>query len=169
MPHNYTSSIPSTLPPSILGSDISLNTISQTTKKAYINIPQPPSQAGEFVTKAFHPSDILRIDNALLLHIQSTRRNAEKKVLEWEESIKNRDLQEKRRKAPGWLDGEVKLLEPENVHAHNAFDKEPSKIMTGVDDLLGLNDKTETKSPDLGKMMDQAFGTFSDAKHGQGK
>lgn len=36
-------------------------------------------------------------------------------MAEWEEKRQKEELAEKRRVAPGWLDGEVKLLKPENV------------------------------------------------------
>lgn len=35
---------------------------------------------------------------------------------EWEDRRRAEDLAEKRRVAPGWLDGDVKLLVPENVN-----------------------------------------------------
>lgn len=36
-------------------------------------------------------------------------------IQEWEEQIKERELAEKRSLAPGWLDREEKLLEPERI------------------------------------------------------
>ncbi|KAI7976433.1 hypothetical protein EIK77_000890 [Talaromyces pinophilus] len=46
--------------------------------------------------------------------------DAERTIKEWEESIRQRELAEKRRLAPGWLDRDEKLLQPEAVHASSA-------------------------------------------------
>ena len=43
--------------------------------------------------------------------------DAEKTVSEWEASIRERELAEKRRVAPGWLDREEKILEPAKRNA----------------------------------------------------
>lgn len=49
---------------------------------------------------------------ALLEYVQKVQDDAERDLREWEEAIRARDLAEKRRLAPGWLDSEVKVLEP---------------------------------------------------------
>lgn len=41
------------------------------------------------------------------------QRDGERVLTEWEEKIKGEELREKRRVAPGWLDREERVLEPE--------------------------------------------------------
>jgi len=71
------------------------------------------------------------------------------KVRAWEDSIRERELAEKRRKAPGWLDSESKILEPEKATSASLMD-EPQAPR----DVAELR-KTEQ---DLGEAMDRAFG-----------
>lgn len=41
------------------------------------------------------------------------QREGERVLKEWEENVKGEELREKRRVAPGWLDREERVLEPE--------------------------------------------------------
>lgn len=41
------------------------------------------------------------------------QREGERVLREWEEQVKGEELREKRRVAPGWLDREERVLEPE--------------------------------------------------------
>ncbi len=81
----------------------------------------PPSSGAEgdkpkFVTSASghaeHPDDILASCEALHAYIDKVKEDADKEIREWEEEIKSRELAEKRRVAPGWLDSESHLLMP---------------------------------------------------------
>lgn len=74
----------------------------------------------------------------------------------WEESIRERELQERRRKAPGWLDREERILEPEKKGTKK---DEPSLM----DDEGGVDKMTapsvgKREVDDLGEAMDRAFG-----------
>jgi len=69
---------------------------------------------------AAHPDDILASCQALEDHLGKTQTNAEKLIKEWDESVKQRELAEKRRVAPGWLDREEKLLQPTQVSSTKA-------------------------------------------------
>lgn len=53
----------------------------------------------------------------LLAHIQATQEEAERTIREWEHGLKEQELAEKRRVAPGWLDREEKILEPKREGA----------------------------------------------------
>jgi hypothetical protein len=85
---------------------------------------------------AAHPDDILASCQALEDHLKKTQAEAEKLIKEWDESVKQRELAEKRRVAPGWLDREEKLLQPtqvsstkapsENVQQPGGLDNHPS-------------------------------------------
>lgn len=83
--------------------------------------------------------------------------DADREIKEWEEGIKQRDLAEKRRVAPGWLDSEVRVLEPAK-----RGEEKGKNVMDSIDheegrkDELGesLVDKVERE----GEQMDKAFG-----------
>lgn len=62
---------------------------------------------------AAHPDDIIASCRALQAHLTRLTEDARATVRQWEEGIRERDLAEKRRVAPGWLDEEVKMLVPE--------------------------------------------------------
>jgi hypothetical protein len=81
-------------------------------------------------------------------------------VEEWERGIKERELAEKRRKAPGWLDSEVRVLEPAKktsgvaeIGDAKAKTAEPQNLM---DDPAP--EKQDRSVDDLGDAMDRAFG-----------
>ena len=61
---------------------------------------------------AAHPDDIIASCKGLQEHIQKRRDDAVRIIREWENSIKEKELAEKRRVAPGWLDREQKMLQP---------------------------------------------------------
>lgn len=77
----------------------------------------------------------------------------------WEQEIKERELQEKRRKAPGWLDSESKLLQPEK----KVGDRPDSSAVDLMDqpeaaaDVQKLQEQHRTAN-ELGDAMDRAFG-----------
>jgi hypothetical protein len=108
---------------------------------------------------AAHPSSIINQNRALLDQISSQRRDGQEKVRKWEQDIKERELQEKRRRAPGWLDSESKLLQPA---------KKPEERQAGgeVDlmdqpeaevDIQKSREQNKTAN-ELGDAMDRAFG-----------
>ena len=110
---------------------------------------------------ASHPDDILRDLKALHARIDTMMSDADKEIKEWEERIKARELAEKRRVAPGWLDSEVRVLEPAKkggavdgkVRGPNIMDSDASSAEVS---RLGesLSDQVERE----GEQMDKAFG-----------
>ena len=62
---------------------------------------------------AAHPDEIIASCQALQAHLQKMQEDAENTLRQWQTDIKERELAEKRRVAPGWLDREEKILEPE--------------------------------------------------------
>ena len=136
LPHNY-ASLPSTLPPSILHA------------APVASAPDLPAYVTSSSGFAAHPSAIIAQNKALLEQIDGSRKDAVAKVRAWEDSIRERELAEKRRKAPGWLDSESKILEPEKATSASLMD-EPQAPR----DVAELR-KTEQ---DLGEAMDRAFG-----------
>jgi hypothetical protein len=108
---------------------------------------------------AAHPSAIIAQNQTLLDQITRQRKDAAQKISEWESEIKKRDLAEKRRKAPGWLDSEDRLLEPSKT----AKDTTATHGSSLLDEPSSL-DRNESASAlkkdgeDIGAVMDRAFG-----------
>lgn len=78
--------------------------------------------------------------------------DADRELREFEERIKERELAEKRRVAPGWLDSESRLLEPERnppAQSH-ALGKAPEGH--------SLMDDAPAPADDQGAELDRAFG-----------
>jgi len=142
LPHNY-ASLPSTLPPSS------------------IHAPPAPSNSDlpAYVTSssgfAAHPLTIIAQNKSLLEQLGKQRTEAQQKVKAWEQSIKDRELAEKRRKAPGWLDSEQHLLQPEKT----GQDVQREQQMSLIDDPEPVQEVRKDRSvDDLGDAMDRAFG-----------
>ena len=81
------------------------------------------------------------------------QKEAEKELRDFEQRISDRELAEKRRVAPGWLDSESRLLEPERQGA-SAEGQPDSSSMNLLDQ--------DTRSPgpadmDEGAQLDRAF------------
>lgn len=105
---------------------------------------------------AAHPKTIIAQNKSLLEQIEKQRKNAEKEIRDWEQKIRDRELAEKRKKAPGYLDTEQYILQPEKPRTDstaasnvNLMD-EPSQ-----EDTVSKSDK---QVDDLGDAMDRAFG-----------
>ncbi|CAG8980761.1 hypothetical protein HYALB_00011339 [Hymenoscyphus albidus] len=64
---------------------------------------------------AAHPNDIIKSCNDLKAYIQKMQDDADKELKAWDDAIAARDLAEKRRVAPGWLDSDARILEPEKI------------------------------------------------------
>ena len=80
--------------------------------------------------------------------------DAERELREFEERIKERELAEKRRVAPGWLDSESRLLEPERAgggEQQSLMDKES-------EEQIAAAARAEQQKADEAAEMDRAFG-----------
>ncbi|KAI1806398.1 hypothetical protein F4811DRAFT_550884 [Daldinia bambusicola] len=62
---------------------------------------------------AAHPDDIVASCRALRAHIARVQEDSERALRELHDRIRDRELAEKRRVAPGWLDSDARLLQPE--------------------------------------------------------
>lgn len=127
LPYTY-KAIPSSLPPSSTG-------------------PEKPKYIVSSSGHAAHPDDIIQSCQALRDYVQKTAENAEKEITAWQEAIKARDLAEKRRLAPGWLDSDARILEPER--------KADTQRQTPAEGQANLMD-AEVASQ--GEELDRAFG-----------
>ena len=146
LPYTY-KSLPSTLPPSSTGED------NGTDKPKYV-----VSASGH----AAHPDEIIASCQALQAHIQKLQDDAEKAIQDWEDSIKERELAEKRRVAPGWLDRDEKILEPERKPESRTAANQMEANMNIMDtqDSEGApvtRSLTEQRAAE-GEELDRAFG-----------
>ncbi|EGR49325.1 uncharacterized protein TRIREDRAFT_106370 [Trichoderma reesei QM6a] len=144
--YNY-KTLPSNIPPSQLGIPNASDDPSSQPKPKYV-----VSNSGH----AAHPDDIIASCQALQAHIAKMQEDAERDLRELEERIRERELAEKRRLAPGWLDSDARLLEPER--AGPAQQTEPSPpTSNGQSDRGGSGDV----SSDEGAQLDRAFGDMA--------
>jgi hypothetical protein len=145
LPYTY-KSVPSSLPPSV-----TVDTSSPDGKARYVVSPSGGHAA--------HPDDILSTCHSLEQHLNKTRANADQAINEWQESIKQRELAEKRRVAPGWLDREEKLLQPSRVSASPDVqgDAHPSLLDSSAPDESSSQLPAMTPQND-GDELDRAFG-----------
>lgn len=149
LPPTYTS-LPSTLPPSTLNA---APAPSNPDLPAYV-----VSSSGNY---AAHPDTIVAQNRGLLEQLERQRNEGQKAVEKWEEDIRQRELAEKRRKAPGWLDRNERLLEPERKgrqkeEVKNLMDGVPAQGV-GTAEGSGMA-KQDKRVDDLGAAMDRAFG-----------
>lgn len=103
LPYTY-KTLPSSLPPSSTGA----TALSSDGKSQYV-----VSSSGH----AAHPDEIIASCKALQAYIQKAQDDADRELKAWEDAIAARELAEKRRVAPGWLDSDARILEPERKTA----------------------------------------------------
>ncbi|KAK8066734.1 hypothetical protein PG997_013481 [Apiospora hydei] len=156
--------MPSTLPPS---STTGLANTAADAKPKYV-----VSASGH----AAHPDDIVASCRALQAHVAQMQEEAGRELRALEERIAARELAEKRRVAPGWLDSEARLLEPEKKtsmseagagmvtppyphHQHVGGDGTPLSV-AGQFAEMSLADRqgASEMAVDQGEEMDRAFG-----------
>lgn len=112
------------------------------------------SSSGEH---AAHPDEILAACQSLGEHLRKTRNDAESVIKAWEESIRQRDLAEKRRVAPGWLDRDEKLLQPQATGSSESKGNAESLLDSAEADQ-GSTNIPSIKPQDQGEELDRAFG-----------
>lgn len=147
LPYTY-KTLPSTLPQSSTG------TAAAEEKAQYV-----VSASGH----AAHPDEIIASCKALQAYIQKVQDDADKELKAWQDAIEARELAEKRRVAPGWLDSEARILEPERKAAAHNLDGEMGQrnlMDAGVssNDLSGLRHTPVVVPNGEGDELDRAFG-----------
>ncbi|KAL2220153.1 hypothetical protein M432DRAFT_589484 [Thermoascus aurantiacus ATCC 26904] len=147
LPYTY-KSVPSTLPPSV-----TVDPSDPDAKARYV-----VSSSGEY---SAHPEEILASCQSLEDHLRKVQADAEKTIKEWEESVKQRELAEKRRVAPGWLDREEKLLQPTKASSSSkgssGQSQQPSLLDSQSADR-GTSGTPALQPRDEGEELDRAFG-----------
>lgn len=129
LPYTYRA-MPSALPPSATGIGVSASTVSDmdvdgggsddssgpAAAAASSSAAAPPEKPRYVVSAtghAAHPDDIVASCRALQEHVSRLQADAEAELRALDERIRARELAEKRRVAPGWLDSDARILEPE--------------------------------------------------------
>lgn len=127
---------------------------------------QPKAQyvLSESTGHAAHPDDIIGSCQALQAHLAKMQSESQELVERWTSEIRARDLAEKRRVAPGWLDVEERLLVPEKVGQAQASDRpadgSPVQVGDVVDGVqrLELDGQGTAQESRAGEELDRAFG-----------
>ena len=113
---------------------------------------------------AAHPDEIIASCQALQAQLQKLQDDADQSLREWEAMLKEQELAEKRRVAPGWLDREEKILQPERITnktslpgSRNSQDQ-PVSLMDRQDDHQQDQPMDDATSNAAGDELDRAFG-----------
>jgi len=106
------------------------------------------SQSGH----AAHPRDIIASCKALREHIDKVQVDADRELRELEERIQARELAEKRRLAPGWLDSNMHLLEPQRKTEDAQVTRQLAEM--SIED----SEVVSEMAVDQGEELDRAFG-----------
>lgn len=173
LPYTYRQ-LPSTLPPSVLSVQSSSNSTdpSHAQSQAQQHSQQQPAYVVSGTGTSATPDQILASCLALQSHLQALESDARATLKAWEERRKADDLAEKRRVAPGWLDGEVKLLRPENLGVQDAdmgeagqgqaqqahSDVQQQRARVGINELIEKGDGVPDSRE--GEELDRAFGVM---------
>jgi len=160
--------MPSTLPPSATGIGVATQNGSEQDPAAAAKPKYVISSSGH----AAHPDDIIASCRALQAHIAKLQADADADLRAVEERIQARELAEKRRVAPGWLDSDARLLEPERKSATPVqsggvgeelgggaeVKQEYGGVKFGQERRDGVS---EMAVPDEGEELDRAFGVMN--------
>lgn len=117
--------------------------------------PKRPKFIVSAAGQAAHPDDIAVSSQALLKHLDDAQKDAEAAIKKWEAGIREHELAEKRRLAPGWLDREEKILEPERKQSP-ALGAQADKETTTT--VIAQGHARQDLDDDEGKEIDKAFG-----------
>ncbi|KAL8679015.1 MAG: hypothetical protein Q9186_004671 [Xanthomendoza sp. 1 TL-2023] len=147
LPYTY-KTLPSTLPPSATAD-------SNGNEREKIVV----SKSGHTAS----PEDIIASCQALQAHIEKMQVDAEQTIREWEKNLREEELAEKRRLAPGWLDREEKILQPAKPLAHSdeGVSGQSANIM---DQQAEESSDTMMQQPlpnQEGDELDRAFGSMT--------
>ncbi|KAL4902410.1 hypothetical protein BDW74DRAFT_180911 [Aspergillus multicolor] len=144
LPYTY-KSVPSKLPPSV-----TVDPSNPDAKTRYVI-----SASGEH---AASPEDILASCKALEQHLRKEKTDADQAIKQWHESISARELAEKRRVAPGWLDRDEKLLQPSNA-SHRRSSSQPSQsLLDNAESDSAAAELPSIAPRNEGEEIDRAFG-----------
>lgn len=147
LPYTY-KPLPSTLPPSSTADP------NGTEREKYV-----VSRSGH----AASPDEIIESCQALQAHIQKVQDDAKQTIKDWEQSLRDQELAEKRRVAPGWLDREEKILEPKRTSIPDSSTPlhapaQESNTMDQQDEQQQPGHRRVVSPDTAGDELDRAFG-----------
>jgi hypothetical protein len=106
----------------------------------------------------------------LQAYIQKVQDDADRELKAWQDAIDARELAEKRRVAPGWLDSDARILEPERkAPAHNLDGEMEQRNL--MDAGVSSNDASRLRHTPVvaphgeGDDLDRAFGGLGIINH----
>ncbi|KOS17134.1 hypothetical protein ESCO_006045 [Escovopsis weberi] len=147
--YNY-KTLPSNIPPSALGIPTASDDPASQPKPRYV-----VSSSGH----AAHPEDIIASCRALQAHVTKMQEDADQELRQLEERIRERELAEKRRLAPGWLDSDARLLKPERSATTPNEQQQQQQQQHGIPGIASPMDiDSRDASGDQGAQLDRAFG-----------
>ncbi|KAF4462680.1 hypothetical protein FALBO_10502 [Fusarium albosuccineum] len=141
--------MPSNIPPSSLGIEAASDNPAGQPRPKYV-----VSNSGH----AAHPEDIIASCRALQAHVTKLQEEAERELREFDERIKARELAEKRRVAPGWLDSETHILEPERNTPVQQQGVASLPMTQQSQPVMGNTPMGNAPADDQGAELDRAFG-----------
>ncbi|KIW07315.1 uncharacterized protein PV09_02165 [Verruconis gallopava] len=152
LPYSY-KQLPATLPPSVtdVASPQQHNASSNSDEQTQTQ--QPAYVISQNTGHSAHPDQIIASCQALQAHLQKLQDDAVATIQKWQNGIKERELMEKRRVAPGWLDAEQRMLVPERVGR-----PQPSASQDSQADSKSPGNADGQKPRDEGEELDRAFG-----------
>ncbi|KAF3760319.1 hypothetical protein M406DRAFT_297070 [Cryphonectria parasitica EP155] len=154
LPYTYRP-MPSTIPPSATGITSTSSASASGPDGTGITTEGGGSGRPRYVVSqsghAAHPDDIIASCRALQAHVSKLQADAEQELRDLDERIRSRELAEKRRVAPGWLDSDARLLEPERAGGDG--NGAGMDLMTGDGDMAAHEDE--------GAQLDRAFGDLA--------
>ncbi|KAK7544884.1 uncharacterized protein J3D65DRAFT_40129 [Phyllosticta citribraziliensis] len=163
LPYTY-KTLPSTLPPSITDPPAtSTNTTATPQPSDADGAPQQAPPKSAYVVSssghAAHPDDIIASCRALQTHLTQLIDDTRSVVGKWDEQLRERDLARKRQIAPGWLDQDVKMLEPERKGGASSSLMQTQQGPGGAAAVNLLDDEPQPQvQSDEGEQLDRAFG-----------
>jgi hypothetical protein len=118
---------------------------------------RPTYVVSEATGHSAHPDDIIESCRALQEHLGKLQREAEQTLNKWQDSIRDRDLAERRRVAPGWLDvgSSGRGLVPER--ADGASDYPSNAVEVPANPSMAAQG-TAGAARDEGEDLDKVFG-----------
>ncbi|KAI0169559.1 hypothetical protein GGR52DRAFT_472247 [Hypoxylon sp. FL1284] len=157
LPYTY-KSMPSTLPATASG-------VTSTTPTTSAPSGQPEDKVRYVVSAsggaAAHPDDIAASCAALRAHVAGARDGAARALADLDAALRARELAERRRVAPGWLDSDARLLQPERSGSVGAAAEVPATAQQLAE--MSLAERRDSgaiseMAVDQGEELDRAFG-----------
>ncbi|KAI6248788.1 hypothetical protein HI914_02547 [Erysiphe necator] len=107
---------------------------------------------------AVHPDEILSFCEALRNYVQKVKDDADEELKSWEKDIAAKELAERRRIAPGWLDSEARILHPEKPTAGgNLIDSQIGVSNVNASEIQMIQSEAQNRE---GDELDRAFGVL---------